>query len=81
MIIKYIPRDDEYRIYRDDYRGSLMMTVPAGCVREFAGIFPMQPEAYQLLAYIGYGIAKAAAENDNPMLDALVEKYGGRFDM
>ena len=82
MIIKYVIRDDEYRIYRDDYTvESLMMTVPADCVRDFAGIFPMQPEEYQLLAYIGYGVAKAAANNYNPMLDLLVEKHGGRFDM
>lgn len=80
MKIKYAVRDDEYRIYRDG-RGDWLMTVPAHCVRDFAGIFPYQPEEYQLLAYIGYGMAKAAEENDNPMLDSLVNRYGARFDM
>lgn len=56
------------------------MTIEADSVHDFTTMLGRQPEAYQLLAYIGYGIAKAAAENDSPMLDAIVEKYGGRFD-
>lgn len=80
MIVKYIVRDDEYRIYREDYIGSLIMTVPADCVAGFADLLPKQPEEYRLLAYIGYGIAKAALDNENPMLDSIVNRYGGRFD-
>ena len=79
MIISYNPLSDEYIVKR---RTSFVpiMTIDAMSVRGFTGMLRNQTEAYQVLVYIGYGLAKAAAENDNPMLDALVEKYGGRFE-
>lgn len=80
MVISYNPLDDTYLVKKKS-RFGLIMTVDAQSVRDFAAMLTRQTEAYQLLAYLGYGIAKAAAENDNPMLDAMVEKYGGRFDV
>lgn len=79
MIINYNPLTDDYIVSTDSGFRNLMV-VGAVSVRDFITMLNRQPEAYQLLAYIGYGIVKAAAENDNPMLDAIVEKYGGRFD-
>ena len=79
MLISYNPLSDEYIIGRGS-GSQYLMTIETDSVREFMSMLGRQPEAYQLLAYIGYGVAKAAAENDNPMLDAIVEKYGGRFD-
>lgn len=79
MVISYNPLSDDYIIKRKSSFNYLMV-IESNSVREFMAMLGRQPEAYQVLAYIGYGLAKAAAENDNPMLDALVEKYGGRFD-
>lgn len=79
MLISYNPLSDEYIIGRGS-SSQYLMTIETDSVREFMSMLSRQPEAYQLLAYIGYGMAKAAAENDNPMLDALVDKYGGRFE-
>lgn len=79
MIISYNSLDDYYLV-KQNSRIGLIMTVDAQSVREFAAMLARQPEAYQLLAYIGYGVAKAAEENDNPILDFIVSKYGGRFD-
>lgn len=79
MIISYNPFSDDYIVKRNSGFDCLMV-VEATTVREFMAMLGRQPEVYQVLAYIGYGMAKAAAENDNPMLDALVDKYGGRFE-
>lgn len=79
MVISYNPLDDTYLV-KQKARFGLIMTVEAQSVREFAAMLTRQPEAYQALAYIGYGMAKAAAENDNPILDFIVGKYGARFE-
>lgn len=79
MVISYNPLTDDYIVSTNSGFRNLMV-VSAVSVRDFIAMLNRQPEAYQLLAYIGYGVAKAAGDNDNPMLDALVEKYGGRFD-
>ena len=79
MVICYNPLTDDYIVNGDSGFDNIMV-IEARSVREFMSMLGRQPEAYQLLAYIGYGVAKAATENDNPMLDALVKKYGGRFD-
>ena len=79
MVIRYDPLACNY-VIECNASYKYLMAIEASSVREFTAMLGRQPEAYQLLAYIGYGMAKAAAENDSPMLDALVEKYGGRFE-
>lgn len=56
MIIKYVPRDDEYRIYSNDCADTPTMTVPADDVYEFTEAFPLRSKEYQLIAYLGYGM-------------------------
>ena len=83
MNINYDRRTKEYTLFSGCGGRRIphvILTVSSDYVQGFVSMLSKQPEEYQLLACIGYGMAMAAFDNDNPMLDALVEKYGGRFD-